>query len=285
MLLITTTMASIIILPLLIPNSIFGQIKKQNKSTEQEVKDTTHWYFLFMERHEKLNIKSVKTCKEPFYFRFTSSQQIIDIWSNDLKTFQGLIVNYIDTFEPRNRINGIRKPHKTLSNHIEIDTLLARQTYFLIQTILDIPSGDSIKGWESGFDGTTYHIETSFLNNYSKKNYWSPDYQDSSIKEVRLIQYFISTLNTSLNLEEYNSKFHRDLKPGRYMYDNIISIKLSQEEAESLKEQKEYENYLKYINDTLNQYLNDTLNKLIYLNKKINATYTYLCYFPLPTNY
>ena len=151
----------------------FGQSNKLISIPKNINGDTSSWYKWQLKDDDELKLLHLILDTNAFHFRFWNDGQVIDIWSVDNKSFRGVITNYTYKIESNNNNKKRNKQDKILSNQVQIDSSVARQTYELIKTISLIPSDDSIKGWGQGEDGNTYIFETSTTNSYSFKTYWT----------------------------------------------------------------------------------------------------------------
>lgn len=244
--------------------NIYGQNDKKILIPFSENGDTSYWYLNRYERYKKLNLTNIETNTDDFHFRLWLNGQIVEIWTQDNKTFFGALINYIDSNERFDIKKQKTNTYKTFSNQVQLDTSIARQTYILYKTINSIPTEDSIIEWKSGLDGITYVFEISTPTFYSFKSYWTPSIQDSNLIEAKQIQKFIDEINQILNLDVEYDKFFSTLKPGCYTINHcLIMTKLSQEQIDFILENKPYMDYLNSVKDTLNNYLSDTLTKIL----------------------
>jgi hypothetical protein len=245
----------------------YGQNNKTINVPRYKNGDTTLWYKWQHERDDKLKLTHLISSTDNFHFRLWTDGQAIDIWTDDNKTFFGLLTNFTDSYEPYDMKKQKSKPSTTFANQVQLDTSLARQSYNLIKVISSIPSQDSIKGWGLGFDGISYLFETSTPSYYSFKSYWTPNAQDTNLVEAKQIQKFVDEIYVLLNLRNEYDKFFATLKPGSYTSDHfIITTKLTEKQIENWKKYKPYRDYLDSVKDTLNNYLSDTLNKILEKN-------------------
>ncbi len=247
----------------ILTTTAYGQNNKTINIPHHKNRDSTLWYKWQHEREDKLKLTNLISCTENFHFRFWTTGQAVDIWTNDYKSFFGRLTNYSYSYEPFDYDKQKRKPSRTFSNQVQLDTSLARQSYCLINAISSIPDQDSITGWGQGFDGITYFFETSTPVYYSFKRYWTPTAQDSNLIEAKQIQKFVDSIYTILNLSIEFDKFFTTLKPGLYTNDNfMISRKLTEKQIETWKKYKPNRDYMASVKDTLNNYLSDTLTKI-----------------------
>ena len=243
--------------------STHGQVTKQMDIPRYKNGDTTRWYTWQYKIDSTLYLSRLTLSTDTFHFRFWGYGQTVDVWTANHKTFYGLLTNHIQSYEPYDEKKNIRKPSTTFSCQVELDTALARQTYGLIQTILDIPTDQAVSGWQFGTDGVTYLFETATPISYSFKSYWTPTAQDSTLMEAKKIQAFVDSIGFILNLEAEYDTFFDMLKPGSYTVDHyMIQTKLTDKQARLWKKHEPHRQYLDSINDTLNSYLSDTLTKI-----------------------
>lgn len=258
----------------------YGQNTKIINIPRYKNGDTTHWFKWQNERNDILRIAHLISSTDTFHFRFWTNGQAVDIWTDDYKTFYGLLTNFTDSYEPYDMKKQKRKPSTTFSNQVQLDTSLARKSYNLIKVISSIPSQDSINGWGLGFDGISYHFETTTPTYYTFKSYWTPTAQDSNLIEAKQIQKFVENIYELLNLKAEYDKFFTTLKPGSYTSDHfIIRIKLTEKQIEKRKKYKPYRDYLDSVKDTLNNYLSDTLNKILKNNGGLTCYDTFFLKF------
>jgi hypothetical protein len=243
--------------------STFGQTEKKVNIPTYNDGDTSLWYIWKCERAKTVHLPSLISDNRKIVFRVWLSDQIVDIWTNDYKTFNGVLTNYAASYASTTKRTNKSKSGKIYSDQVLLDISLARQNYKLFKTIDSIPSEDSVVGWEQGCDGVTYCFETSSTDTYSFKSYWTPEAQDSSLAEAQLIQSFIDKLYDLLNLEAEYSKFFKTLKPGAYSDGSImITIKLTRKQIRKIQAEAPYYDYLDSISDSLNKYLCDTLTNI-----------------------
>ncbi len=245
---------------------VFSQTDKQIYIPTYSNGDTSYWYKSEYKRDDKLKLKHLVSDTSNYYFRFRTDGQIIDIWSNNNKTYFGQLTNYTYTYIPYSTNKGKRKV-KIHSNHVQLDTSDARQIYRLSKVISSIPTEDSILNWQQGDDGIIYTIETSSPNYYYFKTYWTPTYQDSTLKEAKQIQSFVDSTYLILNLNKEWESFFNTLKPGRYNSGGMsILYKFSKKQIRLMDKNRPYQKYFDDIHDTLTHFLNDTINKIIHVN-------------------
>ncbi|XZF12820.1 hypothetical protein ACTHGU_13615 [Chitinophagaceae bacterium MMS25-I14] len=228
------------------------------------VDTSTYWYKEGIKLESALNIQHLTLSRDKFSFRVWLNGQVIDVRTNDFTHFYGVLTTYTKTHpDKKERQNNIHS--KVLYSQLALDTGIAHTIYSLSRAVERIPTGDSIKKWGMGVDGITYTLETSTPAAYVNKNYWSPDAQDSNLKEAWAIQHFIDTLYIIAPLKAANDSFSAKLSPGTYCTDGLdIFTKPSPEIIAAWERSKPYYDYLDSVKPRLNAYLTDALNKIFH---------------------
>lgn len=169
--------------------------------------DTAYWFKENYKFQKTLHLKDFEKSTNEFNFRFRNHGQVIEI-SKDSSSFNGILTNYI--FYTKN--NKTSKSD-TIFNKIELSSKQVEEIYNIIQKseILNLPTDDKIKNWQHGLDGITYLIEHSDKSNYSFKNYWTPDAQDS-IPEAIIVLNLIDNLIEALNFDDLYTSFKNNLR-------------------------------------------------------------------------
>lgn len=212
--------------------------------------DTTFWHNLQQQKTEKLRLKSLLNSTDAFNFRFWSDREVVDIWSLDNSVFNGMITCFTQ---------GKKKTHY---RQFYLDTAKARKVFQLTKNLEKIPTDKSITGWKQGLDGTEYIFEGATSYTYNFKTYWTPDAQDSILKEAIMIKRFIYDLESVLSLSKKYDTFFSGLKPGSYLNGMIIITKHTKKQSAAIIKIRPYLQYLNSKQDTLSNYLNDTLTEI-----------------------
>ncbi len=221
--------ASIYIIYLLFAGSAFGQNKIINIPTyrnHQSQTDTTLWFKWKYSLAEKLNLSNLQTSNDIFHFRFWTEIQAIDIWTVDRSKYFGTVTNYAQRYNRKLYNKGIYQVDKVFSNKINLDSFKAKTIFNLLDTlnIVSIPTDDKIKGWQKGFDGTEYIIETSNKRQYDFKTYWTPSMFADTLMEAKQIQTLVDKLFKDFKIGSYYDKLK--LPDGNYKRDGIQGVKI-----------------------------------------------------------
>jgi hypothetical protein len=226
--------------------------------------DTSFWRKFEYAKNPKLHLPDLILSTEKYHFRYWTDKQVVDIWTLDGLTFNGLITSYTNSYIEHSPEKKSQKASKTFYKQVYLDTSTAKKAYQLIRHIETIPTDKSVKGWVQGFDGDEYIFETSTPSTYCFRQYWTPSVQDSSLMEARDIQNFLIEMDSTLKLHDQYKKFFSTLNPGNYIGDGgTMTIKLTPVQIQYFKKAKPYRDYLYSVKDTLDHYLSDTLTKII----------------------
>ena len=188
--------------------------------------DTSLWFKWKYALIKEINLKDLQTTSDSFHFRFWSDVQAVDIWTFDYRAYFGTITNYAQQYNSNLIRKGIYKIERIFSNQIILDTSKAREIFKTIETlsIISIPSDNKIPGWENGFDGEEFLIETSTPNEYNFKEYWTPRAFADSLKEAKQMQTFVDFLFSDFKLYQYYEKLK--LPEGSYRRNGIQGIQI-----------------------------------------------------------
>ncbi len=196
---------------LIFTSCVFGQNKLINIPTYtnyQNQTDTTLWFKWKSLLAEKLALSNLQTSTDLFHFRLWTDIQAIDIWTADHKIYFGTITNYAQRYNRKLFDKGKYEIDKVFSNKIQLDSFEARQIFEIVDTlnILNIPTDNKIKGWQKGFDGTEYIIETSNQRQYDFKTYWTPSMFADTLIEAKEIQTLVDKLFKDFKIASYYDK-------------------------------------------------------------------------------
>ena len=217
------------IIYLLFAGSIFGQIKIINIPTYknyQNQTDTTLWFKWKYSLAEKLSLSNLQTSNDTFHFRFWTDIQALDIWTIDNSTYFGTVTNYAQRYDRKLYKKGIYQVDKVFSYKLNLDGSKARQIFHLLDTlnIVNIPTDAKIKGWQQGFDGTEYIIETSNKKQYDFKTYWTPSMFADTLIEAKQVQTLVDKLFKDFKIGSYYDKLK--LPEGNYKRNGIQGVKI-----------------------------------------------------------
>jgi hypothetical protein len=170
--------------------------------------DTTFWNKYQNEIAKKLSLPSLAINQAIEHFRIWTSNQILEIWQDKNGVASGMLTTWADEYISYNEEQTNRTFSK--SSLLSSDTARLLREYFLASGIRQLPTQDSIQGWEQGLDGTEYLIEYATNSYYSFKSYWSPKSQDS-LKEALLVQCFIDSSFNLANSKTILKQFSKEV--------------------------------------------------------------------------
>jgi hypothetical protein len=216
---------------ILISYAGYGQPKKIFIPKEVMKYDTAYWLNRIKEDSNTAGLPNLIKTGNLIHFRYSTDVQSVDIWTNDHKSFYGLFANFTSGNSYKREKKKL--PREFYFNVKPIDTGTAKQAYILFQSmnIFQIPSCDSIKGWERGLDGMDYEIEYSTPQSYSFKYYWSPD-AEGNLKEAVAMDTLISKMEQLLKMRQTFDYFIYCLPAGVYSGGGIIGISTSTSQKE-----------------------------------------------------
>jgi len=221
------TLTSIICL--VFASTVLAQTKIINIPTYlnyQNQIDTILWFKWKYSLAKKLELPNLQTSNDPFHLRFWTDIQAVDIWTIDHKIYFGTITNYAQRYDSKLFKKGTYQVDKIFSNRIQLDSSIARKIFYLLDTlnIVNIPTDDKIKGWQQGFDGTEYIIETLNERQYDFKTYWTPSIFADTLIEAKQIQTLVDKLYKDFKLSSYYDKLK--LPKGNYKRNGIQGVKI-----------------------------------------------------------
>ncbi len=189
----------------LIAANSFAQGKKLSFSGYSNP-DSSFWYArVYKESLKKSNLTDLTKSKDAFHLRIVFTEiQMLDIWTNDFKTFNGRIINWAQT-------SG-QTPEKFFSEIVPLSGEQAQSVYnlFTDSGISKIPTASQVKGWDDGLDGSEYTIEYSTRNEYSFKEYWTPK-AFPKVDQAVAINTFVTKLDKQLKIRYSWNAFIRTL--------------------------------------------------------------------------
>lgn len=220
------------ILLLIYSNFLFSQSKVEELNLTKD-SDTTYWNKYKNELVKKHNFEDITSKKDEIVFKFWSFGTCIEVTKNDT-LINGNLTYFVD------EVDEFSKEHfkKTFNLKSEI----AKEIINLIEKteINKIASDKFIKGWQHGFDGIEYIFEHKTKNEYSFKNYWTPNSQ-KKLEEAKRIQKFVDELYRLCDSENLSKQFAKEIPFRSYSYNGgsiVISKIMTQEEYRKYKKEK-----------------------------------------------
>ncbi|SMD44207.1 hypothetical protein SAMN00777080_2826 [Aquiflexum balticum DSM 16537] len=201
----------------------FGQEKLLYVPTYEDG-DTSYWFNWQQEKFEKAGLKKLTETNYALYFRFSTEIYAVDIWTENLSDFYGIVTNFTTSYDPDHNVKNQDREGEFFYCSKTLETSEAKEIYKLFKEneIFDIPPQDSIENWEQGEDGTTYFIEYSNKDLYSFKDYWAPSHYMDKIDEAKRINILTEQLEEKLKFEQMFLEFLDSLPSGTYKAGGII---------------------------------------------------------------
>jgi len=201
----------------------FGQEKLIYVPTYQDG-DTSFWFNWQQEKFEKAGLKKLTETNSELYFRISTEIYAVDIWSENLSDFHGIVTNFTTSYNPDQDIYNQNKEEEFFYFSKILETSEAKEIFKLFKErdIFKIPPQDSIKNWEPGEDGTTCFIEYSNKDLYSFKDYWAPSHYKDKIDEAKRLYILTEQLEEKLKFEQMFLEFLDSLHSGSYKAGGII---------------------------------------------------------------
>jgi len=185
-------------------------------------KDTAFWYKWSQENIAKNGLPNLLKTIDSLHYRFRTQNQVIDIWTNDFKYFNGTVTNYTTAVPDGNQSKGEGKFYSE-TKMIESRTTKLIDEIFNSLGIFNVPPQSDIVGWEDGSDGGIVIIECSTPTKYSFKSYWTPSLF-KNIKEAITIDSLSKTLNAMLARGYSWANFLHRLPKGCYTNDGAFLV-------------------------------------------------------------
>ncbi|WP_313580620.1 hypothetical protein [Chishuiella sp.] len=208
--------------------NLFGQINNNFELTKYS--DTANYFEYVKPIIEKLNL--IKPINNKIFFRLSSPKYYLELSKESNKYL--IYANEIWKGEKTGEI-FIKQIDLSKKQVSEINSLIDSLN------INDIPSGNQIKNWTSGFDGITYIFELKNKNKYSFKNYWSPSSQEK-FEESNKINFFLQKLDDIINYQKNNEEFEREVPYFNWKRDgtswNVVKAITKENKAEYKKYKK-----------------------------------------------
>lgn len=159
------------ILLLIYSSFLFSQSKVEELNLTQD-SDTIYWNKYKNELIKKHNFEDITNKKDEIVFKFWSFGTCIEVTKNDT-LINGNLIYFVDEVDEFSK--------KVFKKTFNLKSETAKEIINLIEKteINKIASDKFIKGWQHGFDGIEYIFEYKTKNEYSFKNYWTPNLQDN----------------------------------------------------------------------------------------------------------
>jgi hypothetical protein len=185
-----------ILLLITIVTSAIGQDKILSSDS-----DTAFWFKYYKTYRNKIGLEATDKIDSKFYFRFWDGSKVIELRQKEDKyigTVTFLLQQYKKNKEGRLYFTKNILTDKTTNL---INELLTKYR------ISELPTDKQINGWDGGLDGIIYITEFADPDQYSFKNYWTPEIYKDKIPEAKMLIDFITQLNEIEELRLIGKKF------------------------------------------------------------------------------
>lgn len=219
--------------------SSFGQTRNLSGVLSQ-TGDTSLWYKYQKIVANDLSLIEIEKTSFPYYFRIWKTNQVLDVWQSENNKFFGLLTSWVTERTPAKE----KPTERVLIDKTVLQSDSVQKIINLITStkIIELPTDDSIKGWQHGFDGITYITEFSSKKSYSFKTYWTPKAQDTTLKEAKAVQIFVDKIFQLSNSLETWKKFEKTIPFECYNVGGSTACKIltKRERRKFIKERKKY---------------------------------------------
>jgi hypothetical protein len=186
--------------------------------------DNSFWEKFIRADIEKLNLDQYDNDNFEKVYRIWNFYQVIELVQRNDSVCSGKLVNYVTKTSRKTEKNKIIKEELEIPS----STVKALIDNLGKSNIENLPDCESIDGYVSGLDGTTYIFEIQLNDSKRIYSFWEPMsdyYQNDSIKEVNDVRSIISNLQTEINPGLHFKNFIDKLDKGSYNYNGTNMIK------------------------------------------------------------
>ncbi|SEM31418.1 hypothetical protein SAMN04488008_1153 [Maribacter orientalis] len=215
------------------------------------------------------DLEPLEHSEKTYHFRYIKSGQIIELYSDDAKRFNGQIVNFIqETKEVKTDYGRDNEPTNYVFEKIMIPEIDASKIgqFMLASKSHKIPTDSLINDWNFNWlDCGIIKFNHKVDKEISNATFTCAHNQNDSVPFVSEIKTLKDTIAQTFQLKKVFDKFTDKLPKGEsYIIDGWISMyKLSEKQLEWWENSKPIREYQKTIKDTIDNYLESELNRLI----------------------
>jgi hypothetical protein len=186
----------IILLLIAFKSTAFAQEKQLTADS-----DTVFWYRYYDPIRKLVGLRSPDSVNSDFYFRFWDIGSVLEIERKDGR-LTGRVTHIVRQIK-RNELGRTYFKATTLTEKTVYEIYDLLNKYHIV----NLPTDERIEGWEQGLDGVVYIIETSDLDSYSYKHYWTPKASSDKLDEARRLVDFIEASRHVDELRSIGEKF------------------------------------------------------------------------------
>lgn len=228
---------------------------------------------------KKLKLPSLLRSKDSLYFRYYRIGNVVDIWSEDGVSFNGVVTSY--TYKSVDKKgHKIDSPSKYFFTKESLDSLVARKIYELLRRVDLIPTGDSIKDqeWINADRYFCFVKVTPWC--ICSKQYKNPLEQTLPVFTQNLSPV-IKKIDSVLRLRSKRDTFISSLKPNlSYCFDDRFNLRcLKGKKGKEIMQKHYNDTYMDSISDPLNKYLSNTLTNIFAKQQPIKCYTNFILHF------
>lgn len=211
----------------------------------------------------------IEQSEKKIHFRYIESGQIIDLYSDDARRFEGQIVNFIqETKEVKTEYGRKNEPTNYVFEKIKISEVDASKigNFILISKSHKIPTDSLISDWNFNWlDCGNIKFKHKVDKEISNARFTCVQHQNENVSFVSEIKTLKDTIAKTFQLKLIFDKFTDKLPKGELyiINDGKNMYKLSEKQLKWLEKSKPIREYQKTIKDTIDHYLAFELNRLI----------------------
>lgn len=197
--------------------------------------DTLSYHYI-QKNNLKYGHEPIEDDNGDYSFRFSYNYTAITVYKLDSLSFGDIRIGIFGLDEVA--------PDDTFTMTFSLKPQQAIAILKLIQeTHIDsIPDDDKVPGWQHGYDGITYSIESKHNSLYSLKNYWTPRAQ-RDLPEAIIVEEFKTRIWQIIGMEALYQTFEKLIPFRSYSYGDGILIS----RAYTLEEQRKHERKKKHL--------------------------------------
>lgn len=228
--------------------SAFGQNRIRYLPKAQPNDTTSYWYDAVKRDEQRIGLSHVENSPYSFHFRASvTGGQILEIWQQD-NEFRGNVTVWVKDAD-----EALRLFPRFYSQKYELGAGQATAIGKLVKEsgIIQLPSEESIKGWQQGLDGEEIIVQYSDDKAYFFKHYWTPSSQQG-LAEAQLVQQFTTKMFELANMTVVHKSFTDGIPFQCYTTNDAISICKILSNTEYWQHRSEVSSYLRRMRKRIN---------------------------------
>jgi len=194
---------------LLILLIVLSTITARGQSKNSAVISYSFWHEINPSKTNGFKLPQLVTSDNDWHWRLYLRDGVVCYTIQVFKSADSIYSASIDLYtEEYTEELGEKPTYRVFGETAHLKPQKAAEIYTLIQLrqVNEIPTGNDINGWHTGFDGETYIIEFATGRSYSSKSYWSPD-AIKNVKEAVIINNFIEEVSNIVDMKQLRDFF------------------------------------------------------------------------------